>query len=267
MRKFFIFRQMIITSAHYFKQPPKKIISLVPSLSELLYYLGLDNEVIGITKFCVHPKDWVTAKMRIGGTKSINIDLIKELQPHLVIANKEENVKEQIEELAKDFDVWVTDVNTLDNALLMIINIGELTYKKNEALELVKRIKTNFYQLPIANPQLKACYLIWQNPFMTIGGDTFINDMMKHCGLKNIFETNTRYPEITIEQLLKSSCELILLSSEPFPFKQKHVDELQKMLPGKKLILVDGEMFSWYGSRLLLAPEYFKNLINSLGHL
>jgi len=261
---------MIITSAQYFKQPPQKIISLVPSLTELLSYFGLDKEVIGITKFCVHPKEWFTTKTRIGGTKNINPDLIKKLKPDLVIANKEENVKEQIEELAKEFDVWVTDVNTLEDALLMINDIGELTHKKNDASKLIAAIKTNFSQLQTPDSyrdhQLRSCYLIWQQPYITIGGDTFINDMMKHCGLQNIFENKTRYPQIIIEQLSTSNCKLILLSSEPYPFKQKHLDELQKMLPGKKIILVDGEMFSWYGSHLLQASEYFKSLLQSLGH-
>jgi ABC-type Fe3+-hydroxamate transport system substrate-binding protein len=266
MWKFFIFREMIITSAQYFKNPPQKIISLVPSLTELLYYFGLKNEVIGITKFCVHPHEWYTSKTRVGGTKNINIDLIIKIKPDLVIANKEENVKAQIEELAKEFDVWVTDVNTLYDALLMINDLGALTHKINDAAKLVDGIKTNFSLLQIANLQLQTAYLIWQKPFMTIGGDTFINDMMKHCCLQNIFENNTRYPEITLEQLSKSNCELILLSSEPYPFKQQHVDELQKIMPGKKIILVDGEMFSWYGSRLLLAPGYFKSLLTSIGY-
>ena len=258
---------MIITSAQYFKQPPQKIISLVPSLTELLSYFNLDKEVIGITKFCVHPDKWFTAKTRVGGTKNINIDLIKKLNPDLVIANREENVKEQIEGLAKEFDVWVTDVNTFEDALLMINDIGELTHKGIDASKLIKGINSNFSQLKTPKKLSPTCYLIWQDPYMTIGGDTFINDMMKYCGFQNIFENHVRYPEISTEQLSTSNCQLILLSSEPYPFKQKHVDELQKTLPGKKIILVDGEMFSWYGSRLLLAPEYFKNLINSLGHL
>ena len=258
---------MIITSDQYFKQPPQKIISLVPSLTELLSYFGLDNEVIGITKFCVHPKEWFTTKTRVGGTKNINIDLIKKLRPDLVIANKEENVKEQIEELAKEFNVWLTDVNSLEDALQMINEIGELTHKKLDASKLIAGIKTNFSQLPITCQQLRSCYLIWQKPYITIGGDTFINDMMKYCGLQNIFENKSRYPEITAEQLSTSDCKLILLSSEPYPFKQKHVDELQEILPGKQIILMDGEMFSWYGSRLLLAPGYFEELLEVIESL
>ncbi len=254
---------MIITSAQYFQEPPQKIISIVPSQTELLFYCGLDKEVIGITKFCVHPKQWFTTKTRVGGTKNLNLDLIKKLQPDLIIANKEENVKEQIEELAKDIDVWVTDVNNLEDALQMIKDIGAITHKSDKADRLIKEIKTEFSQLLTINHKLQTAYLIWQNPYMTAGGDTFINDMMKYCGLENIFENKTRYPELTIEQLSTANCQLILLSSEPYPFAQKHVDELQQLLPGKKIILVDGEMFSWYGSRLLKAPSYFKSIMKS----
>lgn len=257
---------MIITSVQHFKQPPQKIISLVPSQTELLSYFGLEKEVIGITKFCVHPADWFKNKTRVGGTKSVHIDLIKKLQPDLVIANKEENVKEQIEELANELNVWVTDVNTLEDALLMIKDVGELTGKENEASTIITRIKTNFSQLQTTNHKQQTCYLIWQKPYMTIGGDTFINDMMKYCGLQNVFENKNRYPEISLEELQFANCQLILLSSEPYPFKQKHVDELQQHLPDKKIILADGEMFSWYGSHLLQVPEYFENLLKSLGH-
>jgi len=255
---------MFITSPRYFKQPPKRIVSLVPSQTELLSYLGLDKEVIGITKFCVHPKEWFTNKQRVGGTKALHIPLIKKLQPDLIIANKEENVKAQVEELAKEFPVWVTDVNNLEESLRMIKDVGELTYKATKAETLIPEIKTRFSQLPTTNHKLQTAYLIWQDPYMTVGGDTFINDMMKRCGLQNIFADKKRYPEITIDQLSTDDCKLILLSSEPYPFQQKHVEELEKQLPGKKIILVDGEMFSWYGSRLLKAAKYLKALSETL---
>jgi len=251
---------MFIRTANHFKTPPQKIISLVPSQTELLWCLGLNNEVAGITKFCIHPNNWFQTKKRIGGTKNLNIELMKSLQPDLVIANKEENTKEQVEELAEALDVWITDVNNLEDALSMIKDVGNLIHKKKEAERLIPEIQSKFSQLPTKNYKLQTCYLIWQNPFMTIGGDTFINDMMNYCGLENVYKNHKRYPEITIDEINNTGCELILLSSEPYPFKQNHVDELQQILPGKKIILVDGEMFSWYGSRLLEAAEYFKEL-------
>lgn len=238
----------------------------MPSQTELLSYFKLDKEVTGITKFCVHPAGWFKNKIRVGGTKNINIDLIKKLQPDLIIANKEENVKKQVEELAKDFTVWVTDVNTLQDALLMIKDIGELTHKAKEADTLVTLIKKKFSQIQKPDKKISAAYLIWQKPYITAGGGTFINDMMKHCGLQNIFEYKIRYPQITLKELYIANCQLILLSSEPYPFRQKHIDELKQQLPGKKIILADGEMFSWYGNRLMHAPNYFKKLIKSINH-
>lgn len=251
------------------KQTPKKIVSVVPSQTELLFDLGLDEEVIGITKFCIHPEHWFKTKTRVGGTKQLQLEKIKELQPDLIIANKEENVQSQIEELAKDFPVWVTDVNNLNDALKMIESVGEIVNKQFKAKQVTDRIKENFAQLQTSNSQLQTCYLIWKEPYMTVGGDTFINDMLSRAGFQNLFGHQTRYPEVTIEQLQTLNCQLLLLSSEPFPFKQKHIDELEPQLPGTKICLVDGEMFSWYGSLLLKAPSYFQQLQNqvlSLSH-
>lgn len=239
---------------------PQRIISLVPSQTELLFDLGLNNEVTGITKFCVHPSAWFRSKTRVGGTRQLKIDLIHQLQPDLIIANKEENVKEQVEELANHYPVWVSDVNNLDDAYEMIGQIGLMLNKESQAKEITDRIKTNFSQLITLNSKLRTAYLIWQNPYMTVGGDTFIHSMLEAAGFENIFADQERYPEITIAQLQSAGCQLLLLSSEPFPFKQKHIEELQLQLPDTKIILVDGEMFSWYGSRLQYTPEYFIKL-------
>lgn len=243
---------------------PKRIISLVPSQTELLHYFNLEEETIGITKFCVHPKAWHQTKTKIGGTKTIHIKKIKELQPDLIIANKEENVQEQVEQLALDYPVWVTDVNNLDDALSMITDLGLLTGKTDIALSLTKQIKINFDAITPANIPLKTAYLIWQKPYMTVGGDTFINDMLLKAGFNNIYANKKRYPEVTMEDLQVANCQLLLLSSEPYPFKQKHINELQVHLPNTKIILADGEFFSWYGSRLLQAPSYFKQLISEI---
>ncbi|MGN6166517.1 MAG: ABC transporter substrate-binding protein [Flavisolibacter sp.] len=254
---------------------PNKIISVVPSQTELLFDLSLNEQVIGITKFCVHPQQWFETKTRVGGTKNLHLEKIKQLKPDLIIANKEENVKEQIETLAKDFPVWISDINNLHDALQMMNAIGAITGKQNEAEKLNTGIKTNFAsltsnkvsnerlhveQLQTQNSKLKTAYLIWKDPYMTVGGDTFINDMLNYAGFENIFSQLSRYPQITIEQLRVANCQLLLLSSEPFPFKQKHIDELKDQLPNTKITLADGEMFSWYGSRLLKAPAYFKEL-------
>lgn len=238
---------------------PTKIISLVPSQTELLYDLGLDEEVVGITKFCIHPESWFRTKTRVGGTKQLNMDTIHRLNPDLIIANKEENVKEQVEELARHYRVWTSDINNLEDALNMISHTGEMTGRIEKAAALVNTIREKFIALKPSSLKT-ACYLIWQKPYMTVGGDTFINAMMQAAGFSNITTGKKRYPEISIDEIKKINPEYLLLSSEPFPFSEKHKAEMEKELPGIKILLVDGEYFSWYGSRLLKAPAYFEQL-------
>jgi ABC-type Fe3+-hydroxamate transport system substrate-binding protein len=247
---------------------PQRIISIVPSQTELLFDLGLGEEVIGITKFCIHPDEWFRNKTRIGGTKTLNLEKIRQLKPDLIIANKEENTKEQVEELAKEFPVWTSNIQTLDEALDMIQSVGNIVGKNEKAIELVQQICAKFDDLKKINSnpaKPKAAYLIWKDPYLSVGGDSFINDMMKYAGFENVFQTLKRYPEIQLEDL-KNNCDVVLLSSEPFPFAQKHLTEIQEMVSNVKIILVDGEMFSWYGSRLLLAPDYFMELNNKILH-
>ncbi len=239
----------------------QRIISLVPSLTELMYDLDLDEEVIGITKFCVHPVKWLRSKTRVGGTKNVHIEIIHRLKPDLIIANKEENTKEQVEELAKDYNILLTDINNLDSALLSIFSIGKLAGKSENSIQIVNAIRDRFKKLSTQfqnKTKHEAAYLIWQKPYMAAGGNTYINDMMQYCGLRNIFSDIERYPEITLNEIRKRECGIVLLSSEPYPFKERHADRIKNLLPGVKIVLADGEMFSWYGSRLLKAADYFE---------
>ncbi|MFL5765559.1 MAG: ABC transporter substrate-binding protein [Bacteroidia bacterium] len=242
---------------------PRRIISLVPSQTELLYDLGLRDEVVGITKFCIHPEEWFRTKTRVGGTKKINFEKIHALQPDLIIGNKEENEREQIEELMKHYNVWMSDIYTLKDALGMIACMGPLLGKNEEATNLKLEIESRFHrfrQQATDSQQPKTAYFIWSNPYMVAGTGTFINEMLNICGFRNVFET-ARYPEVTAEQIREADPELILLSSEPYPFRDKHIAGFKVICPDAKVIIVDGEMFSWYGSRLLRAPEYFRQLI------
>lgn len=236
-------------------EKPKRIISLVPSQTELLHFLGLEKEVVGITKFCIHPEEWFQNKTRIGGTKNINLDTIKSLQPDLIIGNKEENNKDTIESLSKDYPVWMSDVNTLEDALQMILEIGKLTQTNAKAEALVQQINSKI-SIKENHPLRKAIYLIWKDPYMAVGKNTFIDDMLPYARFENIIQEE-RYPEITVETIKHLNPEYLLLSSEPFPFKEEHVALLSKELPHTKVRIVDGEMFSWYGSRLLESFEYF----------
>ena len=246
--------------------PPKRIISLVPSQTELLFDLGLKKEILGITKFCKHPKDKFKHTTKIGGTKKLFLEKIKSLQPDLIIGNKEENEQQQIKELMKHFPVWISDIETLADATEMIEQIGELVNKKEEALKISLHIKSDFENLieslKATSPK-SAAYFIWKNPNMLAGKQTFINEMLPYCGLNNILELN-RYPELSDKELHKLNPEVVLLSSEPYPFKEKHIKEFETIWPNAKVKLVDGEMFSWYGSRLIKAADYFKNLLSEL---
>ncbi|MBO9661271.1 MAG: ABC transporter substrate-binding protein, partial [Chitinophagaceae bacterium] len=166
----------------------------------------------------------------------------------------------QVEKLACSFPVWVSDVNNLDDALSMIREIGAMTWKTATASKIIAGIRHALTALPSPASLRKAAYLIWKDPYMTVGHDTFIHSMLKVAGFENVFADKQRYPAVDVSTLQQSGCEYLLLSSEPYPFKQKHIDELQLRLPGVKIMLVDGEMFSWYGSRLLYAAEYFRSL-------
>ncbi len=243
-----------------FKNIPKRIISLVPSQTEYLYSLGLEEEVIGITKFCIHPNEWFRNKTRVGGTKNLNLEQITILRPELIIANKEENVKAQIDELKNICPVYVSDVYNLHSALQMMYDVGVIVGKETKASSIITEINELFQHFQPLKIR-KAVYMIWRDPYMTVGGDTFISDMMHRCGFQNMFQNQNRYPEITIEQLREMNCELLLLSSEPYPFIEEHLLEIQAQLPNTKVILADGEMFSWYGSRLLKATAYFQSII------
>ncbi len=242
----------------HISKTPKRIVSLVPSQTELLHYYGLEEEVVGITKFCIHPNEWFQNKTRIGGTKNIDIEKVKALKPDLIIGNKEENTIEDITALEKIAPVWMSDVNTFQEALAMNMEIGKITNTETQAKKLNKDILTEKEKCKLKVPT-SAIYLIWNNPYMCAGKETFIDSMMSSAGLKNSI-TSARYPEISIEDIQKLKPSLLLLSTEPFPFDYNHQASIQAKLPNTKVQLVDGEMFSWYGSRLLKSFAYFKEI-------
>jgi len=242
---------------------PKRIISIVPSQTELLFYLGLEEEIIGITKFCIHPAEKLKSVEKVGGTKQLDIEKIKALKPDLIIANKEENERSQIEELINFCPVWISDIYSLGDALDMIKRVGNLTGKEQEAKILSTQIAQQFNHITIQQSNLQTAYFIWRKPYMVAGRNTFIDDMLLRCGLINVFEQE-RYPEIDAKTLIGANPYLILLSSEPYPFKDKHIVELNAIVPNAIIKLVDGEMFSWYGSRLLHAAAYFEELLSEI---
>jgi ABC-type Fe3+-hydroxamate transport system substrate-binding protein len=247
------------------KSTPKRIVSVVPSQTELLFDLGLDEKVVGITKFCIHPKEWFKSKDRVGGTKNLNLTKIAELKPDLIIANKEENTQSEIEELQELYPVYTSDISNLVESLKMIKDIGIITNSEEKAMLISDNIQFAFDKLTSHKfIEKRTLYFIWKNPYMSINQNRFISDMMGRCGLINVISGDVDYPEISEKEIIELNPELILLSSEPFPFKEKHIEELQKICPNTQIILVDGEYFSWYGSRLLGASDYFIGLIEKM---
>ncbi|MBO6201722.1 MAG: ABC transporter substrate-binding protein [Chryseobacterium sp.] len=239
-----------------------KVISLVPSITETLFDLGLTSEeIVGRTKFCIHPKELVKDVEIIGGTKNLNIEKIKALKPDLIIANKEENVKEQVEELMKDFKVLVTNVETLEDNYCLIKQLGHL-FGKEERTQYFNIKTYEAFDIPKPENKLKVAYLIWKDPYMTVGGDTFISRIMEELGFENLFKDQKRYPEVQLEDLKEA--DLIFLSSEPFPFKERHIAEIQAICVDQKIMIVDGEAFSWYGSHLAKCGEYYQNLLKEI---
>ncbi len=248
--------------------PPRRIVSLVPSQTELLHALGLEREVLGITKFCVHPPAWFQEKKRVGGTKTVSFEKVAALQPDLVLANKEENERDQIEALSEHFPVWVSDVRDLPTALDMIEGVGAVTGKFEAAQALVAGIRAAFFaHRPEPGAyRPRVAYFIWRKPYMVAGGGTFIHAMLEAAGFDNVFAAETRYPEISGETLRALAPEVLLLSSEPYPFAEKHLAEFRELCPAAHAaVIVDGELFSWYGSRLLQAPAYFRQLREKIG--
>lgn len=247
--------------------PPRRIVSLVPSQTELLADLGLGERVVGITKFCVRPQAWFQEKQRVGGTKTLDFAKIEALQPDLLIGNKEENERAQIEHLAEKHPVWMSDIHTLADALNMIRGLGQLTGTSSEAETMAQKIETGFAALrPPTNRQLPTvAYFIWRKPYMAAGSGTFIHEMLGWAGFENVFADRARYPEITAAELATARPDVLLLSSEPYPFAEKHVAAFREICPAAKIRVVDGELFSWYGSRLLHAPEYFQRLRKEIG--
>lgn len=246
------------------EKAPVRIISCVPSITEILFEFNPAGNIIGRTKFCIHPKPQIQQIPIIGGTKNLRLEEIKARKPDLIFANKEENQKDQIEELAKEFPCYVSDIPNVENTCAFIADLGLIFSKEDLAKRINQNIRKELNSTLKIHP-VTALYLIWQKPYMSIGNDTYIHNMLMHSKFSNILGHKSRYPKIDIQEINQYKPEVILFSSEPFPFKQKHMDELQDKLDyTPKMLLVDGEMLSWYGARTQAGLEYGRKLRLSL---
>lgn len=242
---------------------PQRIISLVPSQTEYLCDIGLQDQIVGCTKFCIHPSHIKQKASIIGGTKTLNLTLIQSLKPDIIIGNKEENEQIQIETLQKEFPVWMSDIANLTAALEMMQKLADLFQKAKEGKQICNQIADDFAALHQAKNPKKVLYLIWKDPYMLAGKQTFINDLLQRLGLENAagkLPNPNRYPAINLSEIQQINPDVILLSSEPYPFKEKHRLIFQDLVPSASIQVVDGELFSWYGSRLLQSGAYFKQV-------
>jgi len=244
----------------------QRIVSTVPSQTELLFDLGLGPRIVGRTKFCIHPADQVKGVPIVGGTKNLHLDKIRDLKPDLIIGNKEENEEGQVLDLAKDFPVWMSDIHTWEDGIDMIRGVSIVLGVEASGLDLIRRLDEakNNYRIPDQIKSARVLYLIWQDPMMGVGKNTFIDSMLSLMGVQNALSTYERYPELSEQEVIETTPTHIFLSSEPFPFKEKHVDHYQRIFPNIVIRIVDGELFSWYGSRMLKSMEYFKELSQKL---
>ncbi|WP_462248079.1 ABC transporter substrate-binding protein [Ekhidna sp.] len=229
-----------------FPFPPQRIVSLVPSQTEFLLAIGAP--VVGRTKFCIHPKYEVEDIPIIGGTKKFRFDEIRKLKPDLIIGNKEENYKEGIEVLEKEFPVWMSDIFNLEDAYKMMTSLGDICDLRAKSDQIVNACKDSLDAVK-GTKSGKVIYFIWKKPWMVAGKNTFIDHLLSHLGFENLI-TMERYPEMSSEEIAKLNPDTLLFSSEPFPFNEQHLREANSIWPQAQCQLVDGELYSWYGSRL-----------------
>ncbi len=253
------------------KERVERIVSLCPSQTETLIHLGVGERLVGITRFCVAPQNIVASISKVGGTKQVDMEKIISLRPDFILAEKEENTKEMVEELEKIAPVYVTDVGDFDSSVRMIRDLGNLLDLVEPAAGLIRKINQEFAAIEkesqaqsssIVTPRSKrVLYFIWREPYMIAGAGTFIDSMIKRAGFINAgAELGDRYPEISVNEIRNMQANYLFLSSEPFPFGKKHIEEMRQITGEQNSYLVDGENFSWYGARMQEMPEYFRRL-------
>lgn len=243
--------------------PPKRIISLCPGMTETLYTLNLENEIVGRTRYCIYPSDKVEGATIVGGIKEIDPETIGKLNPDLIIVEKEENTPEIVAALEKRYPVYSAEVQSVQDAYRMIEDIAALTDRELQGQQLVGDIKKEFAAFSGMKGK-RAAYIIWRNPYMAVGNTTYINSLLEEIGFINPFaELDGRYPSVGEEEFQRANLDYIFLASEPFPFKEKHKAEFLKMAPNAEIHILDGEMF-WYGAKMKKAAKYLNEVMSTL---
>jgi len=251
---------------------PRRIVSLVPSITETLCALGLADALIGITVYCVEPREIVGGKTRIGGEKNPDLEKIRGLAPDLVVANVEENLREHVDTLRSwSIPVWVTYPRTVVEGIQLIAELGDVTGTEARASELLGEIEPLYARVAGAADRRRAVdvfYPIWRGPYMTINRDTYIHDMLRVCGARNVFgDRPERYPTVTLDEVAAQRPAVILLPDEPFRFRRAHLADFESYaevpaVRDGRIHLVDGKPFSWHGPRIAQALRTLPALID-----
>jgi ABC-type Fe3+-hydroxamate transport system substrate-binding protein len=238
-----------------------RLVSLVPSWTETLYSFGLDQAVVGVTRWCVHPKELVARVPKVGGTKDPDVDAIVALRPDLVVCEHEENRREDVEAMrARGLDVWLSDVRSLDDSLRWTLSLGEAVGRADAALALTQRIAASRRDVAEAAPRERVPVFvpIWRRPWMTLTRDTYAHHVLALAGAENVFADGaagdgSRYPEAAPEQALAAGATAALLPTEPYPFHDKLDAATEELVAAgfarERIRVVDGEALTWYGAR------------------
>jgi len=252
-----------------------RVVSLCPSLTELVFDLGLGGALVGRTKFCVHPAGLVDAVEKVGGTKNPKIARIVELAPDLVLLNEEENRLEDAEALrASGIACHTSMPRTIAETADMVRSIGAALGKPNDASVIANEIETRAADVAThaaSREPVRYAYLIWREPWMTVNNDTFVHALLANAGGVNVFgDMSERYPTITLEQLRTAAPDAVLLSTEPFPFAERHIAEITARtggaIPRERIVIVDGELLSWHGSRTPHGIVYAGETLDAVRH-
>lgn len=252
-------------------QPAERIVSLVPSESETLHYLGAEDRIAGITKFCERPWSMFKAKTRVGGPKDPDVDRIRELEPDLILCNKEENEKDAVEELREIAPVYVSFVVKVDEAAQLIADLGALTGCGENAAEMVAQIAQGRETVAGAKADYtfrRVLHLVWKDPYMTVSRDTYIYDLLTQAGLEPVVpRIRKRYPMIDGDFIRECNPEAVFFPDEPYKFKFSDIDEFREefadlaCVRNDGLYKIDGATVTWFGYRTTLAFDYIAKVM------
>ncbi len=252
-------------------EPPKRVVSLVPSITEALFTFGADDSIVGVTQFCVEPADRVAGKEKVGGTKTLDVARVKQLEPDLIIANAEENRQEDVRQLiAAGLNVFVTFPRTVTHAIDMMRQLAMMTGTMDVAGAILQDAEEALTEVRTASERrkpLRAFCPIWRNPWMTVGPNTYMHDLLASCGAANIFNhRHERYPRVELHEVARRDPEVIFLPDEPYHFVEKHIEEFRKYenvsaVQNGRIFLLEGKHLGWYGPRIAGSLRYVRDLL------